>query len=175
MGRSLDHHESMSQAAMPTPDSGSMRWPGYTTVYLRLALGIGFLSAVADRFGIWGYPGAPHVAWGNFHNFLIYAGKLNPWFPASWIPVIGWIATLCEIAFGIALILGFRIRVAAFLSGLITLAFALGMAFGLGIKAPLDYSVFTASAASFLLASMQVFPLSLDSLFSSRRGRTLKG
>ena len=40
----------------------------------------------------------------------------------------------------------------------------LGMTFGVGIKAPLDASVFTASAASFLLACMKAFPLSLDSL-----------
>lgn len=30
--------------------------------------------------------------------------------------------------------------------------FAIGMSVGLGVKSPLDYSVFTASAASFLLA-----------------------
>lgn len=170
MPEPADRRQLTSHVSAPLSERGSLRWSGYATIYLRLALGIAFLSAVADRFGIWGYPGAPHVAWGNFHNFLIYAGKLNPWFPATWVPAVGWIATLCEIAFGIALILGFHTRVAAFLSGLLTLAFALGMAFGLAIKAPLDYSVFTASAASFLLASMQVFPLSLDSLFSGRQG-----
>jgi hypothetical protein len=40
----------------------------------------------------------------------------------------------------------------------------LGMTFGVGIKAPLDASVFTASAASFLLACLKAFPLSLHSL-----------
>src|SRR6185437_5353612 len=157
-----------SNVLAPTPKPDIARWSGYATVYLRFALGTAFLSAVADRCGIWGRPGAPHVAWGNFHHFLLYAAKLSPWFPGSWIPAIGWIATVCEIIFGLALILGFRTRIVAFLSGLLTLAFALGMTFGLGIKAPLDYSVFTASAASFLLASMVAFPLSLDSLFSKR-------
>jgi thiosulfate dehydrogenase (quinone) large subunit len=152
------------------PQPGSLRCLGYVTVYLRLALGRAFLSAVADRFGIWGRAGTPLIAWGNFHNFLLYVGKLNPWFPASWIPAVGWVATFCEIAFGFALILGFRTRVTAFLSGLLALAFALGMALGLGIKAPLDYSVFTVSAASFLLACMRAFPLSLDALSSERRG-----
>src|SRR5579863_10208889 len=89
--------------AMPAPERGSLRWSGYSTVYLRVALGTAFLSAVADRFAIWAPPGAPHVAWGNFHNFLAYAGKLNPWFPAGWIPAIGWIATVCEVVFGVAL------------------------------------------------------------------------
>lgn len=148
-----DIHENASHAGAADRRPGTLRWMGYATIYLRVALGTAFLSAVADRIGAWGPPGAPHVAWGNFHNFLVYAGKLNPWFPGSWIPAVGWIATICEIAFGIALIVGFRIRITALLSGLLLLAFALGMAFGLSIKAPLDYSVFTASAAAFLLSS----------------------
>lgn len=134
------------------------------SLYLRLALGAAFFLAVADRFGLWGLPGTPLVGWGNFHNFLSYAARINPWFPAAWIPTVGWLATACEIVLGAALILGFRTRVAAFLSGLLTLAFALGMAFGLGIKAPLDYSVFTASGASFLLAFGGPYPWSLDAL-----------
>lgn len=138
--------------------------PGYASVYLRLALGTAFLSAVADRVGMWGRPGAHLVAWGNFHNFLVYVGQLNPWFPANWIPAVGWVATLCEIAFGIALILGYRTRIAAFLSGLLLLTFALGMTAGAGIKAPLNYSVFTASAAAFLLAEVKNYRWSLDAL-----------
>ena len=35
----------------------------YSTVFLRIALGISFLSAVADRFGLWGAYGQPNVAW----------------------------------------------------------------------------------------------------------------
>lgn len=134
----------------------------YTTLYLRLALGIGFLSAVADRFGIWGPPGRPLVAWGNFHNFLHYTSTLNPWFPATWIPAVGWIATICEAVLGIALILGFRTRVAAFCSGLLTLAFAVGMVVGVGVKAPLNYSVFAVSAAAFLLAEVKCDFWSVD-------------
>lgn len=30
------------------------RWGGVSTVILRYALGVGFLSAVADRLGLWG-------------------------------------------------------------------------------------------------------------------------
>lgn len=134
------------------------------SIYLRLALGTAFLSAVADRFGLWGPPGTPQVGWGTFGNFLSYAAKVNPWFPLSWIPVVGWTATVCEIVFGITLIVGFKTRFAASLSSLLLLAFALGMAFGLGIKAPLDYSVFTASAGAFLLACAPGYPLSLDSI-----------
>lgn len=139
-------------------------WSSWATVYLRLALGLDFLSAVGDRFGVWGAPGAPLVAWGNFHNFLAYTAKLNPWFPASWSPLVGWIATLCEIVLGIGLVAGLRTWLTAFLSGWLTLAFALGMVLGLGIRAPLNYSVFAASAGSFFLACADAYPWSLDAL-----------
>lgn len=145
-----------------TNDRWGARFSGPATLYLRLALGIDFLSAVADRFGLWGPSGTPSVAWGNFHNFLAYTAKLNPWFPASWIPTIGWIATLCEICFGIALVVGYRTRMAAVLSGLLALGFATGMIFGIGIHAPLDYSVFAVSASAFLLAGAERYPWALD-------------
>jgi hypothetical protein len=41
------------------------------------------------------------------------------------------------------LIAGFKIRIASVLSGLLLLSFAIGMVIGLGIKTPLDYSVFS--------------------------------
>lgn len=138
------------------------RYKGPITVYLRFAIGIGFLSAVADRFGWWGPPGTPNVTWGTFHNFLTYTAKLNPWLPGSWIPAIGWAATICEIYFGVMLIIGYRTRLAAVLSGLLALAFAIGMVLGLGIHPPLSYSVFAVSAGSFLLADAGRYPLSLD-------------
>ena len=31
------------------------RWGSFSSVFLRFALGLSFLSAVADRFGLWGY------------------------------------------------------------------------------------------------------------------------
>lgn len=142
----------------------------YVTLYLRLALGTSFLSAVADRFGLWGRPGAPLVAWGNFQNFLHYTAIINPWLPASWIPSVGWIITICEAAFGIALILGLRTRLAAFASGLLTFVFALAMVLALGVKAPLDYSVFAFSAGAFLLATIDAYPWSVDSLLLSNAG-----
>ncbi len=146
---------------MVTNNQGT-RYMGLITVYLRIAVGIDFLSAVADRLGLWGPPGTPNVSWGNFHNFLAYTAKLSPWFPASWIPTVGWIATLCEILFGVGLIIGYRTRMAAVLSGFLTLAFALAMAFSLGIHAPLDYSVFAVSAGAFLLAGAERYPWALD-------------
>ena len=120
----------------------------YVTLYLRLALAASYLSSVADRFGIWG----AGVGWGNFANFLDYTAKLNPFLPRSFIPAIGWITTFLEISIAVFLIVGFRIRETALVSGSLLILFAIGMSVGLGVKSALDYSVFTASAASFLLA-----------------------
>lgn len=40
--------------------------------FARIALAAAFLSAVADRFGLWGPPGATGVAWGDLKNFNDY-------------------------------------------------------------------------------------------------------
>lgn len=119
----------------------------------RVALAAGFLSAVADRFGIWGPPGAPHVAWGDFPHFLEYARTINPYCPAAIIPLVGWTATVAEVALAVALLAGVYLRQAAFLSGCLLLAFAFGMTAGTGIKTALDASVLAAAAAGFLLAA----------------------
>ena len=134
----------------------------YTTVFMRLALGSTFLAAVTDRCGLWGPPGTHNVAWGNFDTFLAYAAQLNPYLPAAWIPTVGWGVTLAEAACGLALIVGFQTRKVAVGSGLMLLAFALGMTMGFGIKAPFNYSVFSAAAGAFLLATRSHDPVSID-------------
>jgi uncharacterized membrane protein YphA (DoxX/SURF4 family) len=126
--------------------------PRYAAVFLRAALGFSFLSAVADRFGLWGAYGQPHVAWGDFSHFVVYTGKLNWFVPAPAITALAWMATAAETALGVALLLGMFPRLVAALSGMLLLAFALTMTLALGIKAPLDASVFSASAGAFLLA-----------------------
>lgn len=161
--------------------SANQRWPGvelsqessWAAAFLRLALGAGFLSAVADRIGLWGPPGAPMVSWGNFHNFLLYTAKLSPWCPAAWIPALGAVVTFAEAGLGILLILGLFSRLAALLTGAITLAFAAAMTFVIGVHAPLIYSVFPFSAASFLLATLAPDRLSIDALLKLRsQGKT---
>lgn len=122
------------------------------TIFARVALGAGFLSAVADRFGLWGSPGARHVAWGDFAHFLEYTRTLNPWLPAPWIPALGWIVTIMEIVLGVALVAGVARRLVAALSGALLLSFAVGMTVGTGVKTALDASVFAAAAGALLLA-----------------------
>ena len=152
--------------------TGQMRsslLPDVAALFLRVVLGVGFLSAVADRFGIWGPAGAPLVSWGNFQNFLTYTARLNPWCPGPLIPALGWIATFAETVLGVALILGFQIRLTALLSGALTLLFALAMTFTLGVHAPLIYSVFVCSGGAFLLAACGSDRWSLGSLMKGTR------
>ena len=131
------------------------------TVFARLAIGTAFLSAVADRFGWWGGPGAPRVAWGDFSHFLAYAGQITPFIPRPLVPAAGWTATVLEAVLGVAMILGVAVRPAALLAGALLASFALGMTLGTGIKTAFDASVYSASAASFLLACASKYPLAL--------------
>ena len=122
------------------------------TWFVRITLAAAFLSAVADRVGLWGPPGAPNVAWGGWAPFLDYVAVLNPMAPPALIPTLGWIATAAEIGLAIGLLVGWKLRWFALASGLLLMAFALAMTFTIGIKAPLDYSVLSAAGAAFGLA-----------------------
>ena len=119
----------------------------------RLALAITFLSAVADRLGLWGPHGATNVAWGDMGHFLAYTAKLNWFVPPPAIPILGWTATALEVVLAVLLLIGYRLRIVATAAGLLLLAFAVAMSFSTGVKTALDASVYSASAAAFLLAT----------------------
>ncbi|HTL54063.1 MAG TPA: hypothetical protein VL361_00230 [Candidatus Limnocylindrales bacterium] len=122
-------------------------------VALRLALAAGFLSAVADRFGLWGKPGAPGVAWGDWSNFISYTSKLNWFLPRPLIQPVAALATLLETILAVGLLAGFWLRGFALASCGLLLLFALSMTVAIGIKPPLDYSVYTAAAGAALLGT----------------------
>src|SRR6476619_1771692 len=126
---------------------GAAQW------FLRVALAAGFLSAVADRFGLWGPAGAANVAWGAWQPFLNYVAKLNWFAPSASIPVLAWVATVAEVVLGIGLLVGWQLRWFALAAGLLLLSFAITMTLALGVKAPLDFSVFAAAGGAFLLAA----------------------
>jgi len=138
-------------------------------LFARFALGASFLSAVADRFGLWGPYGAKNVSWGDFAHFVAYTGTVMSLFPSSLTVSFAWAATVAETLFGILLIAGFKTRMASVLSGLLLLSFATAMVTGLGIKKPLDYSVFSAAAAAFLLAFWEPDRFTLDKLLNRFR------
>ena len=135
-------------------------------LFLRLALGIGFLLPVIDRLGWFGAPGAPGVGWGNWSTFIDYTHTLMPYLSRSMTNVVATSATVGEIIFGITLIVGYKTTMAARGSCLLTLLFALSMFFFEGPRSPFNYSVFADSAASFLLATIPNYRWSVDELHS---------
>ncbi|MBB5638221.1 putative membrane protein YphA (DoxX/SURF4 family) [Pedobacter cryoconitis] len=135
-------------------------------LFLRLALGIGFIFPVLDRMGTLGPAGANNISWGNWENFIAYTNTLLPFLSRPVAGIMGFIATLAEIVFAILLITGYKTRQAAQGSFLLTLTFGLCMALFSGIKAPFNYSVFADSAASLLLAAVPIYKWSLDNYFS---------
>jgi uncharacterized membrane protein YphA (DoxX/SURF4 family) len=120
-------------------------------LYARVALGAAFLSAVADRFGLWG----KYSGWGNFATFTQYTAQVNSFMPAFIIPFLAWAATVAELTLGIALIIGIWPRWVAFGAATLLFLFGTAMAISFGPKSPLDYSVFSASAGALLLALYQ--------------------
>ena len=136
----------------------------FSSLFLRLALGISFLSAVADRFGLWGAYGQANVSWGNYARFVDYTAKLNWFLPRATIPALALISTAAETLFGVLLIAGWKTRITALLSGVLLALFALSMTIALGVKAPLNFSVFSAAAGALHLATYTHFPYSMEEL-----------
>ena len=113
--------------------------------YARFALGAAFLSAVASRLVGWGggtWDGT--IEWAR-HDVLAFV-------PHAVVPVLVGAATLAETTLGILLIAGVWRRPVALAASLLLALFGIAMALSAGIKSPLDYSVFSASAAALLLA-----------------------
>ena len=88
----------------PSKTSRIASWEWWALLYLRLALGVSFLSGIADRFGL--YKGR-NVGYGNFAGFVQYTAKVNSFMPASMIPFPAGAATISESSFGGGLLIGF--------------------------------------------------------------------
>lgn len=136
---------------VPFIKTGSMRKGAiyYAQLFLRFTLAITMLSAVADRFGFWG----KNAAWGNWENFEKYTAQLTFYLPLPLSKLAAYTATFLEIILPVLLLAGFKLRWTATAIGILLFLFALSMSIALGIKAPLDYSVWIGSAAAFLLAA----------------------
>jgi len=132
------------------------KYQGPATIILRFALATGFLSAVASRLSLWG----SHSS--GLASFLDYTKSVNSFAPASLVPVLALVSTILETTLGILLLIGYKTRWAALGTSVLTLFFALSMAYSFGLKEPLDYSVFAFSASAFLLSTMSDFPFSID-------------
>ena len=69
----------------------------------------GFLSAVGDRFGLWGVFGSPGVAWGDWERFVTYTGRLNWFVPGSLVSTVAVVATVAEVTLALLLLTGYRL------------------------------------------------------------------
>jgi putative oxidoreductase len=138
-------------ATKPILGKRRLKWEVIAMLYARFALAAAFLSAVAARFGIWGENAGPD----SFKHFLEYAAEVNSFLPAFTIPFLAWAATVAETFLGVALVLGIWVRLVALAAALLLALFGTAMAISFGIKSPLDYSVFSASAGALLLSICQ--------------------
>ena len=135
-------------------------------LFLRTAISLSFLSAVADRFGLWG---EKYSVWGNWDNFVDYTKQINPWLPDITVDAVGALATGAEILFAACLLIGYKTELFAQLSGLLLLIFGLSMTLSTGIKGAFDYSVFSASAGAFAMGLMKNKFLEIDSIIKTKR------
>jgi uncharacterized membrane protein YphA (DoxX/SURF4 family) len=178
MASSVHRVWSCARTAVATSAGGeaSMRQPsrdiidrlrGPTSLFLRLALGLSFLSALGRPVRVVGGFRSAQRSWGTFARFVMYTGKLNWFLPVGLIPALAIIATCAEGFLGLCLVIGWHTRTAALLSGILLTLFGVTMAVALGVKAPLDFSVFSAAGGALLMATYTEFPVSADHL---RRG-----
>lgn len=144
--------------------NGHVRW---IATLLRLIIALAFLEAVSDRFGLLGGAGAPGVAWGDFSHFVTYTGKVNSFLPRALIFTVAVLATIFEVACGLTMLLGVRIRIAACGSALLLFLFATAMTIS-GLS-QFSYGVYLLCAGALALATTDASLLSIDALASRRR------
>lgn len=147
------------------------KYQAYIQAYLRLAIGAGYLVFGLDRLGVWGRYGANGISWGDWQHFMVYAAQVMSFLPYRLASILAVTATIAEIVFGAMLLAGLFTRLAAIGSGVLSLCFAVAMAISGGITSPMAASVFTVSAGSFLLATVEDYKCSIDHLLM--RGKTV--
>ena len=97
------------------------KFTNLTQLFLRLALGIGYLVPGFDRLGVSGKYGERNVTWGDWQHFVKYAGQVMSFLPSSLVNVFAVMATIAEIGFGVLLLVGRWTKIAALGSGILTL------------------------------------------------------
>jgi uncharacterized membrane protein YphA (DoxX/SURF4 family) len=113
--------------------------------YARVALAAAFLSAVGGRLGLWG-------SWEGFESWA--RTDVLAFVPALAVKPLLVAATIAEATLGVLLLVGAWPRTVGLAAAALLAIFALSMALSAGIRSPLEYSVFSASAAALLVARM---------------------
>lgn len=130
---------------------------------LRIALSATFFSAIASRLGFWTNQSS------GWNGFLQYTSQVCAWASKNSIPVLAFSATILETIFALLLLIGYKIKWVAAGASMLTFAFAISMTYSLGLKEPLDYSVFVFSAAAFLLSGLKEYQWSFDEYLIKRK------
>ncbi|MEP7064914.1 MAG: hypothetical protein ABI889_02665 [Gemmatimonadota bacterium] len=138
---------------------GRVRW---VATSVRALVGLAFLENVIDRLGFVGPPGAPGVSWGDFPHFIAYTAQVNAFAPASLIPALAVLATIAEGTFGVTMLFGIRVRLAALGSALLLFVFASAMV--LSGLSQLEYGVYLMSIACWSMTTIDASALSVDGL-----------
>jgi uncharacterized membrane protein YphA (DoxX/SURF4 family) len=140
---------------------GRQRW---LTVVVRVVMAAEFLLAVADRFGWLGPAGAPGVSWGDFGHFVAYTRSMSTFLPGGTASTLAVLATVAELALGLALLVGLRLRLAALASAALLTVYAVLMIVTLPAAEQFHYNVLVLAAAMLTLATADRLPLTVDGL-----------
>lgn len=143
-------------------------------LWLRLAVSSAFLSAVADRLGLWGKPGSPHATWGNWEQFLTYSNMVNSFAPAFSLEFLAVTATVLEVMLALLLLIGYKTKWSAYMSAVLLTLFAVAMTISFGIKSTFTYSVWIGAASCLLLGSVKSYAYSMDDYLSNMKNKVHK-
>ncbi len=146
---------------------------GIAQLFLRLALGIGFIMPVMDRLGFLGPPETGKVNWGDWVHFVDYTHSLVPYLSRSLASILGGLATIAEVVFGICLIIGYKLKYVTLGSAVLTFIFGVCMATSSGIAAPFNYPVFVFTGAGLLLSECKIFSWSIDTFLDKKSNKLL--
>jgi uncharacterized membrane protein YphA (DoxX/SURF4 family) len=113
--------------------------------YARVALAAAFLLQVGSRLGVWG-------TWKGFEDWA--RTDVLAFMPAFSVKPLLVAATIAEGTLGLLLLVGAWPRAVGLAAAALLAIFAVSMGLSAGIRSPLDYSVFSASAAALLVARM---------------------
>jgi uncharacterized membrane protein YphA (DoxX/SURF4 family) len=96
--------------------------------------------------------------------FVTYTRQLNAFLPAAIIPSLALIETIIAGALGVAMLIGWKVRAAAWGSMLLLLTFVTAVTISFGFPSQFAYAVLVMAAGAWLLATSDASFLSVDGL-----------
>jgi len=133
---------------------------GWSALLARLVVGSAFLMALLDRFS-------------DFAGFVRYTGRVNSFLPPEVIPAVAVLATVCECALCVTMLLGIKTRWAAGGSAVLLCLFATAMTIS-GLSQA-SWAVYVLSAGALALATTDASLLSVDRVTRPASSQALDG